>query len=54
MLLWGKLRHTGSLLLLSLAMGKSLDSLTKHCAPASKEYGLIDSLCKSNVDMPSI
>lgn len=64
MLPWGKLRHAASLLLLGLTMGKSLGSLTKHCAPASKKYGLIERiviwvfflqcLCKSNVDMLSI
>lgn len=65
MLPWGgKLRHAASLLLLGLTMSKSLGSLTKHCAPASKKYGLIDSivgfvfflqcLCKSSVDMLSI
>lgn len=40
----GKLRHAASLLLLGLTMSKSLGSLTKHCAPASKKYGLIDSI----------
>lgn len=46
MLPWGggKLRHAASLLLLGLTMSKSLGSLTKHCAPASKKYGLTDSI----------
>lgn len=34
----------GSLSLLGLTRGKSLDSLTKHCALASKNYGLADSV----------
>lgn len=40
----GKLRHAGSLLLLSCTVGKSLSCPTKHCAPASKKYGLIGSV----------